>query len=48
MVEALYLRAACHHALGYTARAMADYDSCIQWTRGNINDEARTFQCLAW
>lgn len=29
MVELLYLRAICHHALGNVREAVADYEACL-------------------
>lgn len=28
-IELLYLRAICHHALGYVRKAVADYEACM-------------------
>jgi hypothetical protein len=32
-VELLYLRAICHHALGYVRQAVRDYEACLTYVR---------------
>lgn len=48
MVELLYMRAICHHALGYMREAVRDYEETLTWTRGNVSEEGRTFQFLSF
>ena len=31
MIELLYLRAICNHALGYVSLAVRDYEACLTW-----------------
>lgn len=45
-IELLYLRAICHHALGYARKAVADYDACMAAplrpeVEGPLAEEAR-------
>ncbi|PNH05026.1 Tetratricopeptide repeat protein 13 [Tetrabaena socialis] len=53
VIEVLYLRAICHHALGATREAIRDYDECLGHipSRGglaNATEEARQFQFLSF
>lgn len=33
VVELLYIRAICHHALGYIREAVKDYEDCLAWSK---------------
>lgn len=54
MVELLFLRAICHHALGNVHEAVADYEACLSYQRPTtstappLNEEARSFQYLSF
>ncbi len=52
LVELLYLRAVCYHALGAAREAVRDYDDCLSAVpRGgmaNATDETRQFQFLSF
>ncbi|KAF8058901.1 SRFR1 [Scenedesmus sp. PABB004] len=51
-VELLYLRAICHHALGSTRAAVADYEACMnappRADDGPAGEESRTAQFLCF
>lgn len=54
MVELLYLRAICHHALGNAREAVEDYERCLTYQRPHgttgpaLTEEARSFQYLSF
>ncbi|KXZ44388.1 hypothetical protein GPECTOR_68g359 [Gonium pectorale] len=52
VVEVLYLRAICHHALGAVREAVRDYDECIgripKGGLSNATEETRQFQFLSF
>lgn len=48
MVELMFMRAICYHAIGHFKQAVDDYTGCMQWSKGQISDEGRTFQFLSF
>ncbi|KAG2444526.1 hypothetical protein HXX76_001272 [Chlamydomonas incerta] len=52
VIEVLYLRAICYHALGATREAVRDYDDCLGHVPktgiANVSEEARQFQFLSF
>ncbi len=56
MLELLFLRAICNHALGLVRDAVRDYDACLTWSRPpgstgtnrTLPEETRAFQFLAF
>ena len=48
MIELLFLRAICHHALGYVREAVRDYEDCLTFSSSNSTDEQRAFQFLSF
>ncbi|GLI61283.1 hypothetical protein VaNZ11_003633 [Volvox africanus] len=52
VIELLYLRAICHHALGAVREAMRDYEGCLNYVPRNGSttptEEARQFQFLSF
>ena len=40
MIELLFQRAICYHALGYVKEAVKDYEDCLTWNKvwgaGNV------------
>lgn len=33
MIDLLYIRAICYHAMGYMKEAVRDYEDCLAWSR---------------
>ncbi|GIL49345.1 hypothetical protein Vafri_5718 [Volvox africanus] len=52
VIELLYLRAICYHALGAVREAMRDYEGCLNYVPRNgsttLTEEARQFQFLSF
>ncbi|PNW88256.1 hypothetical protein CHLRE_01g021450v5 [Chlamydomonas reinhardtii] len=52
VIEVLYLRAICYHALGAAREAVRDYDDCLGHVPktgiANVSEEARQFQFLSF
>lgn len=50
MIELLYQRAICYHALGYVKNAIKDYEDCLGFVKsgGNLSEEARSLQFLSF
>ncbi|MEW5314536.1 MAG: hypothetical protein WDW38_006026 [Sanguina aurantia] len=49
MIDLLYIRAICYHAMGYMKEAVRDYEDCLAWSRAtNMTEETRAFQYLSF